>query len=65
MGASINIKDVPLGIRKQLRGKLSRQQQFSAEQTRKWSIKVLNTIAELNQQQRKRVLGHALKLNKV
>lgn len=62
---AVKFSDLSPELRKQLRGKLPRQQRFSAEQMRKWSIKVLAAIADLDQQQRRRVLEHAIKLNKV
>ena len=48
-----------LGIRK------PRKQQFSKEGVRSWSLKVLAELAELSQDQRRRVLEHALKVNRM
>ena len=65
MPPSIHIDDIPDETRKRLGLKKTRRRQFTAEQTRAWSLRVLAQMAELTQDQRRRVLEHALKLNRV
>lgn len=65
MSASINIDDIPAETRKRLGLQKTRKRQFTAEQTRSAAIKVLAAIADLQQDQRRRVLDHAIKLNRV
>jgi hypothetical protein len=65
MPASINIDDIPAATRKKLGLQKTRKRQFTAEQTRSSALRVLAAIADLQQDQRRRVLEHALKLNRV
>jgi hypothetical protein len=65
MGATINIDDIPPATRKKLGLQKTRKRQFTAEKKRSWAIRVLASIAELSQDQRRQVLEHSLKLNKV
>lgn len=65
MSASININDIPPAMRKKLGLASQRKRQFTAEQKRAAAITCLASIAALSQDQRRQVLEHALKLNKV
>ncbi len=61
---SVNVNDLDKETRKKLGLKLTRQQSFSKEAVRSHAIRVLAEIADLTQDQRRRVLEHAIKVNK-
>lgn len=65
MAATINPKDLPPALLKQLGIPKPRQQDFSKETVRSWSLKTLALLADLTQDQRRRVLEHALKVNRM
>lgn len=45
--------------------RISKSRAFTAEQERRHALRVLATIAELSQDQRRRVLARALKVNDI
>lgn len=59
----LSVNDLPADTRRKLGLTKTRQQQFSKDQVRTWAIRVLAVVADLNQDQRRRVLQHALKIN--
>ena len=63
--AQVSIEELSKDQLKTLGIKRPRGQKFSKESTRSWSLKVLAQIAELTQDQRRRVLEHALKVNRM
>ena len=65
MAATLNVKDVPPELLKQLGIRKLRTQDFTKESVRSWSLKMLALLAELTQDQRRRVLEHALKVNRL
>jgi hypothetical protein len=65
MATTINPQDLPPALLKQLGIPKPRQQSFSKETVRSWSLKTLALLAELSQDQRRRVLEHALKVNRL
>jgi hypothetical protein len=65
MAASINLDDIDPDQRKALGIRKPRETAFSKDDLRGWSLKVLALIANLSRSERKRVLRHALKVNKV
>ena len=60
---ALQLDDIPAATRRRLGLSKPRQQQFSKDQVRTWAIRVLAVVADLNQDQRRRVLQHALKVN--
>ena len=65
MAATLNVNDVPPALLKQLGIRKPRTQEFTKESVRSWSLKTLALLAELTQDQRRRVLDHALKVNRL
>jgi hypothetical protein len=65
MPAVINASDLEPDQLKELGVRQPRVKAFTREHERRWSLKVLAVIAHLSQDQRSRVLKHALKVNKV
>lgn len=65
MAATLNAKDLPPELLKQLGIRNPKQQSFTKEGVRSWSLKTLALLAELTQDQRRRVLEHALKVNRL
>ena len=65
MPATLNAKDLPPALLKQLGIPTPRQQNFTKETVRSWSLKTLALLAELTQDQRRRVLEHALMVNRL
>ena len=65
MAATIEAKDLPPALRKQLGIPKPRQQGFTKESVRSWALKTLALLVELSQDQRRRVLEHALKVNRM
>jgi hypothetical protein len=63
MAATMNVNDLPPELRKQL--KIRAPRSFSKESVRSWSLKTLAVLAELSQDQRRRVLEHALRVNRL
>ena len=65
MDATLNVNDLPPAMLKQLGIRKPRNQNFTKESVRSWSLKTLALLAELHQDQRRRVLEHALKVNRL
>jgi hypothetical protein len=65
MAASINIDDLSPDQRKQLGVHTPRSTDFSKEECRAWSLKILAAMASLSRAERDRVLKHAVKVNTV
>ena len=65
MPATMNVNDLPPAMLKQLGIRKPRTQDFTKESVRSWSLKTLAVLAELSQDQRRRVLEHALKVNRL
>jgi hypothetical protein len=65
MPATLNVNDLPPAMLKELGIRKPRQQSFTKETVRSWSLKTLALLAELSQDQRRRVLEHALKVNRL
>ena len=66
--SSVKTTELPAEVRKQIEKQLgipSRRHAFTKQHVRRHAIEVLNVIKALSQDQRKRVLTHALKLNEV
>ena len=61
----LNAKDLPPEMLKKLGIRAPRNQNFTKESVRSWSLKALTLLAELSQDQRRRVLEHALKVNRL
>jgi hypothetical protein len=64
----LNLADLPAAVRSQLAKKGIRKprvQQFSKDEVRENALKVLAVIAHLSQDQRRRVLAHAVAVNAV
>jgi len=64
MPATMNVNDLPPAMLKQLGIRKQKGQGFTKESVRSWSLKTLALLAELSQDQRRRVLEHALKVNR-
>ena len=60
----VPIGELPIEAKRRL-GLRTRKTEFSKEAVRTWAIRVLGDVADLTQDQRRRVLEHAIKLNKV
>lgn len=65
MPAPMNIDDLPPALRKQLGIQKPRRHAFTKDRVRTWSLKTLAVLAELTPDQRRRVLEHALQLNRL
>jgi hypothetical protein len=65
MAASMNVKDLPPKLWKQLGIRRPKQHSFTKKTVRTWPLKTLALLAELSQDQRRRVLEHALKVNRL
>ena len=61
----LSIDDLSIEELKRLGLRRPRKQNFSKDSTRSWALKVLALMAELTQDQRRRVLEHALKVNRM
>jgi len=59
----LTLEDLPAATRKKLGIKRSRVSQFSKDAVRTHALRVLAEIASLTQDQRRRVLEHAVKVN--
>ena len=62
---TIALKDIPPATRQKLGLKKQREAQFTKEQVRSRALSILAEIADLTQDQRRRVLEHARKVNEV
>ena len=60
---AFKIEDLTPELRKRLGVRRQRRSTFDKESVRRHALKCLAEIAELSQDQRKRVLQHALKVN--
>jgi hypothetical protein len=60
----LSVTEVPIDYRRRLGIKLPRQQTFRKEGVWSWALKTLVLLAELTQDQRRRVLEHAIKVNR-
>lgn len=65
MAATMNVNDLPPAMLKQLGIRKPRNNAFTNESARSWSLKTLALLADLSQDQRRRVLEHALKVNRL
>ena len=65
MAATIDASELSPELLKQLNIRKPRKQSFTKESVRSWSLKALAMMAELSQDQRRRVLEHALRVNKL
>jgi len=61
----LTLDDLPAAARKRLGVKKPRQQQFSKDAVRQHALRVLAEISNLTQDQRRRVLEHAARVNNV
>lgn len=64
----IELKDLPPEVQNTLRKELgvsTRRTKFPKEDVRRYAIRALNVLAGLSQQERSRVLAHAVRLNEV
>jgi len=59
----LTLEDLPAATRKKLGIKRPRVSQFSKDAVRTHALRVLAEIASLTQDQRRRVLEHAVKVN--
>jgi hypothetical protein len=64
MPATINASDIAPELARKI-GVTPRAAGFSKEQVRSWAIRVLAEMANLTQEQRRRVLDFAAKLNRL
>jgi len=64
MRPAVNIDDLPAETRKKLGLRPQRRTEFSKEHVRSFAIKVLAEVSDLTQDQRRRVLEHAVKVNR-
>jgi hypothetical protein len=65
MTAKISSNDLPPELQRQLGIRKPRKHTFTKETVRAHAIRCLSAIADLTQDQRRRVLDHATKLNKI
>ena len=63
----LDVSDLPPDQLKKLGLKVPRRHGFNKEEVRSWSLKVLALMAggDLTQHQRRRVLDHAMKVNRL
>ncbi len=61
----LSVDDLPPDQLKKLGLKVARKHGFTKETVRSWSLRVLAELAGLTQDQRRRVLDHALKVNRL
>lgn len=66
----ISIHELPPAARKAVNASLGRsrspaRRSFPADRVRTYALRAMATLAELTQDQRRRVLRHALKINEV
>ncbi|MCI0334890.1 MAG: hypothetical protein L0228_16890 [Planctomycetes bacterium] len=65
MAAKMKYEDLPPELLKQLHMRRPRQAGFSKESVRSWSLKALAMMSGLSQDQRRRVLEHAMRVNRL
>jgi hypothetical protein len=65
MPARLKIEDLPKAAQKKFGLKRPRESQFAKEAVRSNALKILAVINHLSQDQRRRVLEHARKVNDV
>lgn len=65
MASKLTLDDLPAATRRKMGLKRPRQSQFSKDAVRTHALKVLAEIAHLTQDQRRRVLAHAVAVNAV
>jgi hypothetical protein len=65
MAATMKYEDLPPELLRQLNLKTPRGGGFSKESVRSWSLKALAMMSGLTQNQRRRVLEHAMKVNRL
>lgn len=65
MAAQMRYEDLPPELLKHLNMRRRRQAGFSKESVRSWSLKALAMMSGLTQDQRRRVLEHAMKVNRL
>ena len=63
MKGALKLDELPPELRKRL-GVRTRRTTFDKEAVRRYALRCLATLAELKQADRRRVLEHALKVNK-
>lgn len=63
--STLTLDDLPPEVRKKMGVKRPRQSQFSKDAVRQHALRVLAEICSLTQDQRRRVLQHALAVNNV
>jgi len=59
MAATLNINDLDADQRRELGIRKPRESQFSKDELRGWSLKILAVMANLSRSERDRVLKHA------
>lgn len=62
---AVNIDELTPETRKKLGLSKPRTSQFSKDEVRSWALRVLAEVATLSQDQRRRVLEHAVKVNAI
>jgi hypothetical protein len=65
MAASLNAADIPPALARKLGVPRPKVAGFSKERVRSWAIRVLAEMSDLTQEQRRRVLEFAAKLNRL
>ena len=65
MGTKLTLDDLPAAARRKLGVRRPRKSQFSKDAVRTHALRVLPEIATLTQDQRRRVLEHATKVNAI
>jgi hypothetical protein len=61
---TLKVDDLPPETRRKLGLQKQRRTTFDKESVRRYALRCLAEIAELSQQERRRVLEHALKVNR-
>jgi hypothetical protein len=65
MPATISANAIPADVARKMKLPRQRPPAFSKEQVRSWAIRVLAEMANLTQEQRRRVLDFAARLNRI
>ena len=65
MPATLNATDIPADLARKMGVPRQKATTFGKEQVRSWAIRVLAELAGLTQEQRRRVLEFASKLNRL
>ena len=63
--ATLTLDDLPAATRKRMGIRRPRQSQFSKDAVRTHALRVLAEVSGLTQDQRRRVLEHAVKVNAI